>query len=103
MKKELILVLVLLLLVSCSSEFPEVVTGGFNEPIAPCRDTDGGANFDVYGRAIDYYWVRHDYCATNDVLYEAVCATFQQSAYFTYECENGCLNGVCKQKNIKQS
>ncbi|MBW3004916.1 hypothetical protein KY310_03720 [Candidatus Woesearchaeota archaeon] len=101
MKKSLV-ILLFFLLVSCSPEFPEVMTGGFREPLAPCRDTDGGAVFDVYGRAIDYYVIRYDHCG-GDVLYEAVCANFQQSAYLVHECENGCLNGVCKQKSIKYS
>jgi hypothetical protein len=98
MKKEMILLLALFLLAGCSPE----MTGGFNEPIAPCRDTDGGANFYRYGKAIDYYLIHNDYCA-GDILFEGVCATFHQSGYIMHECENGCLNGVCKQKNIKYS
>ncbi|MBD3304374.1 hypothetical protein GF343_04465 [Candidatus Woesearchaeota archaeon] len=95
MKKELMLILCLLVLTSCSSQ----MTGGFNEPIAPCRDTDGGANFYRHGKAIDYYMIHNDYCAGN-TLFEGVCATFQRSGYVIHECENGCQKGVCKQKNI---
>ncbi len=98
MKKASVIILLAFFLISCSSEFPEALTGQFREPLAPCRDSDGGANFETYGRAIDYYWIRYDYCATDDVLFEAVCANFQQSAYLIHECENGCLNGVCKPK-----
>ncbi|MBW2973674.1 hypothetical protein KY346_04740 [Candidatus Woesearchaeota archaeon] len=96
MKKELILlILVLVVLVGCSQKFPADVTGEAGQPLAPCRDTDGGAKFYTYGEAKDYYTTRSDYCVDDKMLYEGVCATFQWSGYVPHMCEHGCMNGKC--------
>lgn len=96
MKKEMTAIILLLVLASCAPEFPEVMTGEFREPLAPCRDTDGGANFNTAGKAIDYYLIHNDYCIDGKTLYEGVCATFQQSAYIVHECENRCVINRCE-------
>ena len=89
------IIFVLLLLVGCSSKFPEVMTGQFREPLAPCRDTDGGANYFTAGKALDYYLIRTDYCVGPKTLFEAVCANFQMSAFIMHECEEKCVLGAC--------
>ena len=102
MKKELILVLFLLILAGCATQSsPDVVTGDFREPLAPCRDTDGGANYYVPGQAIDYYLIRTDYCLWPKTLVEAVCANFQMSGFITHECEEKCELGACVTEKYK--
>jgi len=101
MKKEMIIIFVLFLLAGCSSGFPDVVTGDFREPLAPCRDTDGGANFYVPGQAIDYYLIRTDYCLWPKTLVEAVCTNFQMSEFITHECEEKCELGACVTERYK--
>ena len=66
------------------------------EVIAPCMDSDGGANFDTPGVAQDYYFKKYDYCLDEDILYEGVCGTVQKAGYITHICENGCYRGACK-------
>ena len=77
------------------------MTGNFREPLAPCRDTDGGANFFTAGKAMDYYLVRTDYCVGPKTLFEAVCANFQMSGFIMHECEEKCVLGTCVTERYK--
>jgi hypothetical protein len=94
MKKEVILVILAVLLVSCTSRFPEVMTGAdFRAPAAPCIST--GTDFYKAGYARDYSTIRYDYCVGDKTLFKAVCVNMQQSGHFAHECEKGCFNGAC--------
>jgi len=90
MKKTMVIILLAIFLVSCNSQ----ITGEFRKPLAPCRDTDGN-DFYRYGKSIDYYNIRYDYCLDDFTLYEAVCLNFQNGGYIEHICEKGCINGVC--------
>jgi hypothetical protein len=93
MKKELI---VLLLIVSLTACAPRMTGQSMGEVIAPCTDSDGGANFEVPGVAQDYYVKNHDYCLGDSILYEGVCGTVQRAGYILHVCEDRCFRGACK-------
>lgn len=107
MKKILICLMAMtLLLVACSGQFSNKMTGQARRGTVRevyCTDSDGGANYYKYGRAWDGYNVNYDYCgqgasgAAVKVLYEAIC-TPQGIDYVTYYCpNNSCQDGVCLQ------
>ena len=96
MKKEVILIMLAFLLVSCTSRFPEVMTGAdFRAPAAPCIST--GTDFYKAGYARDYNTIRYDYCVGDKTLFKAGCVNQQMSGYARITCEKGCINGSCKQ------
>ena len=95
MKKEVIIVILALLCIGCTTKFPEAVTGQFRDPIAPCFDS--GHNVYTAGWARDYYLIYYDYCLDEKILYEAVCINVQMAGHAPYSCEKGCFNRACKQ------
>lgn len=101
----LAIVLITLLVVSISNFIPnsEGITGwagkGSSRIITTCVDSDGGVNLYEYGSVSgtrgsrDYNF--SDYCVGSS-LYEGYCAGTKSAIRSSY-CENGCVDGVCKE------
>jgi len=63
---------------------------------ALCTDSDGGINEYVYGEAAKEGTTYHDICFLGDNLKEWVCTAAGNITYKLVECEDGCVDGVCK-------
>ncbi len=74
---------------------------------ANCTDTDNGKNYTVFGTTTGYNPIMNsiitltDQCASNNkTLTEGYCDTLDHINTIEYNCEYGCNNGVCKEKEV---
>ena len=92
---------------SCSAIKQVSSTQTETTPTITCTDSDGGKNYsvkgevtgtDMYGTYQEHY---ADFCDSKGLLVEKYCDDNKNADFQSYNCPNGCENGVCKEETKK--
>jgi len=67
-----------------------------------CYDSDGGKNYYLKGKVIWLNYTDTDFCTDSDTLVEFYCGDGGRRDSESYQCPNGCDNGVCLTTNLSE-